>query len=128
MISGYEYDALMSSLRVSVSKHLLDEFYTLIWANDYYYDLIGYTKEEYEEKYSRFCDLITVGESRPFRLWTMPADSLKRHPYIRNWKTANAIVLYRDNNPRELWTVEGLRNAGILDDAAAARLSRCRIE
>lgn len=80
------------------------------------------------EKYSRFSDLITVGKSRPFRLWTMPADSLKLHPYIRNWKTANAIVLYRDNNPRELWTVEGLRKAGILDDAAAARLSRCRIE
>lgn len=80
------------------------------------------------EKYSRFCDLITVGESRPFRLWTMPADSLKLHPYIRNWKIANAIVLYRDNNPRELWTVEGLRNAGILDNAAAVRLSRCRIE
>lgn len=80
------------------------------------------------DKYSRFSDLITVGESRPFRLWTMPADSLKQHPYIRNWKTANAIVLYRNNNPRELWTVEGLRNAGILDDAAAARLSRCRIE
>ena len=80
------------------------------------------------EKYSRFSDLITVGEFRPFRLWTMPADSLKLHPYIRNWKTANAIVLYRDNNPRELWTVEGLRNAGILDDAAAVRLSRCRIE
>lgn len=80
------------------------------------------------EKYSRFSDLITVGESAPFRLWTMPADSLKLHPYIRNWKTANAIVLYRDNNPRELWTVEGLRNAGILDDAAASRLSRCRIE
>ncbi len=80
------------------------------------------------EKYSRFSDLITVGESRPFRLWTMPADSLKLHPYIRNWKTANAIVLYRDNNPRELWTVEGLRNAGILDNAAAVRLSRCRIE
>lgn len=80
------------------------------------------------EKYSRFSDLITVGESMPFRLWTMPADSLKLHPYIRNWKTANAIVLYRDNNPRELWTVEGLRNAGILDSAATARLSRCRIE
>lgn len=80
------------------------------------------------DKYSRFSDLITVGESRPFRLWTMPADSLKLHPYIRNWKTANAIVLYRDNNPRELWTVEGLRKAGILDNATAARLSRCRIE
>lgn len=80
------------------------------------------------EKYNRFSDLITVGKSRSFRLWTMQADSLKLHPYIRNWKTANAIVLYRDNNPRELWTVEGLRNAGILDNAAAARLSRCRIE
>ena len=50
-ITGYEYDELMSTLRVSVSKHLLDESFSLVWANDYYYELIRYTKEEYEEKF-----------------------------------------------------------------------------
>lgn len=39
--ADYEYHALMRLLSVSVSKHLLDENYTLVWANDYYYRLIG---------------------------------------------------------------------------------------
>ena len=50
-ITGYEYDALMSSLRVSVSKHLLDEFFTLVWANDYYFQLIRYDKADYEARF-----------------------------------------------------------------------------
>ncbi|WP_195268119.1 EAL domain-containing protein [Eubacterium sp. 1001713B170207_170306_E7] len=43
-----EYNMLMSALRVSVSRHLLDEHFTLISANPYYYELIGYPKDEYE--------------------------------------------------------------------------------
>ncbi len=31
----YEYSTLMQLLGVSVSKHLLDEHFTLIWANDF---------------------------------------------------------------------------------------------
>lgn len=46
--TGYEYETLMNLLEVSVSKHLLDEDYTLVWANNFYYDLIGYSKAEYE--------------------------------------------------------------------------------
>lgn len=46
--TGYEFETLMNLLEVSVSKHLLDEHYTLVWANDYYYELIGYAKDEYE--------------------------------------------------------------------------------
>ncbi|PXX43537.1 signal transduction histidine kinase [Hungatella effluvii] len=46
--TGYEYDTLMNLLQVSVSKHILDEYYTLVWCNDYYYELIGYAREEYE--------------------------------------------------------------------------------
>ena len=52
-----EYNLLMSMLRVSVSKHLLDEHFTLLWANDYYYELIGYSKEEYEALYHNCPDL-----------------------------------------------------------------------
>ena len=40
--ADYEYSTLMRLLSVSVSKHLLDEHFTLIWANDFFYDLIGY--------------------------------------------------------------------------------------
>lgn len=47
--NGYEYNTLMRLLGVSVSKHLLDKHFTCIWANDYFYDLIGYSKAEFEE-------------------------------------------------------------------------------
>lgn len=52
-----DYSLLMSTMGVSVSKHLLDEHYTVVWANDYYYDLIGYQKEEYEAIYHNQCSL-----------------------------------------------------------------------
>lgn len=43
-----EYGLLMDMLRISVSKHKLDDDFTLVWANSYYYDFIGYPKDEYE--------------------------------------------------------------------------------
>lgn len=52
-----EYNLLMTSMRVSVSKHLLDDHFTVVWANDFYYDLIGYPKEEYEAVFHNQCDL-----------------------------------------------------------------------
>lgn len=54
--SDSEYNLLMSTMGVSVSKHLLDEHYTVIWANEFYYEIIGYTKEEYENTYHNHCD------------------------------------------------------------------------
>ena len=43
-----EYSMLMSVLGASVSKHLVDDHFTCIWANDYYYELIRYPKALYE--------------------------------------------------------------------------------
>ena len=43
--ADYEYSTFMRLLSVSVSKHLLDEHFTLIWANSFFYDLIGYSQE-----------------------------------------------------------------------------------
>lgn len=77
-------------------------------------------------KFDRLKDLISVGASAPFRLWSMPEDSLCQHPYVSR-SAARAIILYRDNNPRSLWTVKGLADAGILDSVTASKLSRCRI-
>lgn len=50
-----EYNMLTSSLEVSISKHLLDDEFTLVWANDYYYELTGYTKKEYKGIFNNNC-------------------------------------------------------------------------
>ncbi len=79
-----------------------------------------------EEKLAGLRDLIKVGPSEPFALWTLPEEELSRHPYISR-SAAHGIVLFRDNNPREKWTVDALAAAGILRDEDARRLARCRI-
>nr|UWI50705.1 EAL domain-containing protein [Clostridioides difficile] len=55
--TNIEYDLLMNALDVSVSKHLLDEHYTVVSANNRYYEMFGYTKEEYESLFHNQCDL-----------------------------------------------------------------------
>ncbi len=79
------------------------------------------------EKYDGLKDLVFCSPPAPFGLWTLPADSLRRHPYIRSWQAARSIVLFRDNTPREGWTVEAIAAAGILPEEDARRLSRCVI-
>ena len=46
----------MSALNVSVSSHLVDEHYTCIWANEFYYKLIGYPKPKYEALFHNHAD------------------------------------------------------------------------
>lgn len=82
-----------------------------------------------QEKYNALSDLITVSPEYvvPYPLWTLPADSLRKHPYIRNFETAKAIVLYRESTPSDKWTVSALHKAGILTEESAERLARCNI-
>lgn len=83
-----------------------------------------------QEKFDGLKDLITVSPENAvaYPLWTLPADSLRAHPYIRNLETAKAIVLYRENTPPDRWTIEALHQAGILSTDSATRLSRCAIQ
>ena len=55
-VMDYEYNAFMTLMNVSVSKHLFDEHFTVLWANDYFYQLIGYTKDEYEASFHNHVD------------------------------------------------------------------------
>ncbi|WP_425516070.1 response regulator [Anaerolentibacter hominis] len=55
--ADYEYSTLMQLLGVSVSKHLLDEHFTLVWANKFYYEFTGWPKEEYEATFHNRPDL-----------------------------------------------------------------------
>ncbi len=81
------------------------------------------------EKFDALADLVTVDSVSvtPYPLWTLPADSLRMHPYIGNYETARAIVLFRENNPKSGWTVQGLADAGILLPENAKKISGCVI-
>ena len=82
-----------------------------------------------KEKFDMLSDLVTVGRDgvTPYPLWTYPADSLRLHPYIRDYQTARSIVLFRESNPSSVWTVAALEASGILSSDNASRLSRCVI-
>ncbi len=79
-----------------------------------------------QEKYDGLKDLIICSEPEPYPLWTLPEAHLARHPYISKAE-AHGIVLYREHNPPEACTLEGLKRAGVLSEEHAGRLSRCRI-
>lgn len=80
------------------------------------------------EKYDALSDLVFCSlPARAFGLWSLPADSLARHPYIRSRQAARSIVLFREHTPREGWTVDALAAAGILPAEQTAKLERCII-
>ena len=78
-----------------------------------------------QQKYDALKDLVTIKDPYVYPLWSLPADSLRKHPYIRNYETARSIVLFRDNNPPDAWTVEQLRSAGVISSESAALISVC---
>lgn len=82
-----------------------------------------------QERYDKICDLIEVGtdKAEALDLWNLSADSLSRHPYIRNIETAKSIVLYRENTPKAKWTIDALEQAGIIPHEDAFRLRKCII-
>ena len=99
---------------------------------EYRNSLGGYSSKEQlmeiyrfdQQKYDALADLVTVSEPYVYPLWTLPADSLQKHPYIRNYETAKAIVMFRDHTPPDSWTIENLRIAGIINSDLALKLSR----
>ena len=81
-----------------------------------------------KERYDGLKDLVTCSPVPPYPFWSLPADSLRLHPHIRSWQTARAIVFYREHNPPELWTVDGLLSAGILGEDQAEKLKKCKLK
>lgn len=98
---------------------------------EYRNSLGGYSSKEQlleiyrfdQQKYDALADLVTVAEPYVYPLWALPADSLRMHPYIRNYETAKAIVMFREHNPPDSWTVDDLRTAGIISPESAGKLN-----
>lgn len=77
-------------------------------------------------KFDALSDLVEVSEENitPYPIWTLPADSLRLHPYIGDY-AAEGIVLYRKNNPIDKCTVGHMIKAGVIDPETAPKLLRC---
>ena len=100
---------------------------------EYRNSLGGYSSKEQlleiyrfdQQKYDALKDLVTIKAPYVYPLWTLPADSLQKHPYIRNYEIARAIVMFREHNPPDSWTIENLRTAGIISPESARRMAVC---
>ena len=81
------------------------------------------------EKYDALSDLVVVDPktATPYPLWSLPADELRKHPYIGSIETAHAIVLFRESMPKSSCTIKGLADAGVLSIESSARLEKCFI-
>ena len=79
------------------------------------------------EKYDGLSDLICVDPAnvRPYPLWELPEEQLRRHPHIG--PSAHAMVLFRQTFPRSDWTIDKLKANGILTPEKAELLYRCVI-
>ena len=77
------------------------------------------------DKFDALSDLIQINPrtQAPYPLWALPEDDLRRHPYIG--PAAHGVVLWRESQPREKWSVEELKNNRILSEENAGKLSRC---
>lgn len=80
-----------------------------------------------QERFDALRDLVYCSPPEPYPLWTLPSDSLRRHPYIGGYREAEAIVLLRENYPADSLSVGLIRRAGILPEEDMARLERCLI-
>ena len=94
-----EYNLLMGLTGASVSKHLLDEHFTLLSANDFYYDMIGYPKEEYEALFHNKPDLYFKGYDEAWNI-------LSKNVYetIANKASGYETVIQMPTRKGKRWT------------------------
>lgn len=94
-----EYDLLMDSMCVSVSKHLLDEHFTLVWANQYYYELIGYPIDEYVATFHNQCDRYF---ERNVQDWMTIVDTVKE-AILNQQPRYECIARMRNKSGEMMW-------------------------
>lgn len=97
--TDFEYNLLMGLTGASVSKHLLDEHFTLLWANDFYYDMIGYSKDEYETLFHNKPDLYFKGYDEA---WNILSDNI--YGALANNSNGYEVVFQMPTKNGERWT------------------------
>lgn len=76
-----------------------------------------------EERFAPLRECVKADASliRSLDIWTLPEDSLARHPYLGR-SGARSIVRFRRICPDSLWNAEGLLRENVLDSVSMIRL------
>lgn len=90
---------ITESLKVSVSKHLLDEHFTLIAANDRFYEMFGYSKEEYASLFHNHSDVFYADDPANWEefsstVMTAVANGESGYTYIGRMKHKNGSKIW----------------------------------
>ena len=76
-----------------------------------------------EERFAPLRECVKADASliRPLDIWTLPEDSLARHPYLGR-SGARSIVRFRRICPDSIWNADGLLRENVLDSSVMVRL------
>lgn len=97
--SDIENKYLMESMDASVSKHLLDEHFTLVAANHRYYEMFGYTQEEYETLFMNRPDIYYQNDLDD---WNKLGDTVKA-TLQKGESRYTTVCRMRHKDGRRLW-------------------------
>ena len=91
---------ILKSMSIGVSKHFLDDSFTIIWGNTSFYQLLGYTEEEFLDKFSRLKDYY---EQNLYHF-----ESMKNHfleAYHHGEKSIEYQICISANNGDPVWVI-----------------------
>ncbi|EQE00139.1 diguanylate cyclase domain protein [Clostridioides difficile CD3] len=91
---------ILKSMSIGVSKHFLDDSFTIIWGNTSFYQLLGYTEEEFLVKFSSLKDYY---EQNFYHF-----ESMKNHfleAYHHGEKSIEYQICISANNGDPVWVI-----------------------
>ncbi|HDF5570243.1 TPA: diguanylate cyclase [Clostridioides difficile] len=91
---------ILKSMSIRVSKHFLDDSFTIIWGNTSFYQLLGYTEEEFLVKFSSLKDYY---EQNLYHF-----ESMKNHfleAYHHGEKSIEYQICISANNGDPVWVI-----------------------
>ncbi|AQU08063.1 diguanylate cyclase [Clostridioides difficile] len=91
---------ILKSMSIGVSKHFLDDSFTIIWGNTSFYQLLGYTEEEFLVKFSSLKDYY---EQNLYHF-----ESMKNHfleAYHHGEKSIEYQICISANNGDPVWVI-----------------------
>lgn len=91
---------ILKSMSIGVSKHFLDDSFTIIWGNTSFYQLLGYTEEEFLVKFSSLKDYY---EQNLYHF-----ESMKNHfleAYHHGEKSIEYQICISANNEDPVWVI-----------------------
>ncbi|EJA6898059.1 diguanylate cyclase [Clostridioides difficile] len=91
---------ILKSMSIGVSKHFLDDSFTIIWGNTSFYQLLGYTEEEFLVKFSSLKDYY---EQNLYHF-----ESMKNHfleAYHHGEKSIEYQIFISANNGDPVWVI-----------------------